>query len=211
MTPGVGRTGRLRSDVRFAGVVVALLLFGGVCAKAMSPMWTVLWEVDHPGVRVNRRECPWKLKAWHSAQRSLYGEKDFYEPVFAKTDFTLEPRNRYTYFAAKGPVALRESEPFTGMETATVIGVDNHHLQRMGRPPMWMVTVDQLPPEVQAVLGLKGTCPKCQITAACAANLDDDSTLDLWVVSSGPLPFKDTHGNPARPGEPLHLVADDDD
>jgi type IV pilus assembly protein PilA len=62
-----------------------------------------------------------------------------------------------------------------------------------------------LPHTVLDQLGLKGTCPLCEITIGCAMNLDADATLDVWTVSTaqrvGPL-------GPLEPGELSNDVND---
>lgn len=74
-----------------------------------------------------------------------------------------------------------------------------------------LVSFEQLPPGVQAILGMTGTSPQCQISAACAANLDDDDTLDVWVISTGPLPLNHADGKPSVPDFVIHVVDDHDD
>jgi hypothetical protein len=43
---------------------------------------------------------------------------------------------------------------------------------------------------------------------ACAGNTDDDETLDVWVISTGPLDLQAEDGEAAEPGVPLHFVDD---
>lgn len=101
--------------------------------------------------------------------------------------------SHYTYFSGRQPVDLRRGTSSPEAERATG------------------ATFDELPSRLKEVLGLMGTCPTCKITAACATNLDEDSTLDIRVVSTGMLPLQDIHGDDAEPGRPFHLVDDRDD
>ncbi len=55
-------------------------------------------------------------------------------------------------------------------------------------------------------LGLQGECPACQLTMACAAQLDADPTLDVWTVST----FERTGGNGARIPAGMPWVDSDD-
>ena len=55
-------------------------------------------------------------------------------------------------------------------------------------------------------LGLQGECPACQLTMACAAQLDADPTLDVWTVAT----FERTGGNGARIPAGMPWVDSDD-
>ncbi|WP_338865423.1 hypothetical protein [Myxococcus stipitatus] len=148
------------------------------------------------------------LQSWRIAQGTHHAESDVYDPVFAKVDFPMQRGNRYTYFAGRGPVELRDTTPSVGADTATVIGADTEFLKQQKDSTESLVSFEQLPPGVQAVLGMTGTCPQCQISAACAANLDDDDTLDVWVISTGPLPLNHADGKPSEPDSVIHVVDD---
>jgi hypothetical protein len=65
---------------------------------------------------------------------------------------------------------------------------------------------ERLPDEVRGQLGVHGACPDCSLTLACAADLDDDATLDVWSIASGPRRRPD--GPEVRGGEPFHHVDD---
>mgnify|MGYP005610684405 CR=1 FL=1 len=67
------------------------------------------------------------------------------------------------------------------------------------------ITVEDLlpkfPAEARAMLGIEGSCPDCQLTVGCIANLDADADVDVWTIST-----KDRPG--ASRGTPLNFVSD---
>jgi hypothetical protein len=54
--------------------------------------------------------------------------------------------------------------------------------------------------------GMLGECPECDITMACAGNLDGDDTLDVWTISTGERTLPNDTIIP--PGEVFHHVDD---
>ncbi|NPD25178.1 fimbrial protein [Corallococcus exiguus] len=155
------------------------------------------------GQRAKAAECKSHLKAWYALQRRHYQDTRTYEPVFAKVGFAPERDNRYAYFAGRGPMEVRDQERGEAPEGAVAIGVDTFRFTSL-RP----LDVEALPPSLKARLGVSGTCPACDITLTCVGNTDDDTTLDVWVLSTGPLDLHDVDGDPAEPGVPVQLVDD---
>ncbi|MFP2898012.1 fimbrial protein [Corallococcus sp. 4LFB] len=148
-------------------------------------------------------ECESNLKAWYLLQRSSFRDTRTYAPVFAKVGFAPERSNRYAYFAGEGPMEVRDEPGSEVPDGAVSIGVDTFRF-KSARP----IDVEALPQEVKARLGVSGTCPACDITLACAGDVDTDATLDVWVISTGPLELPDADGQAAPPGVPLHVVDD---
>lgn len=151
--------------------------------------------------------CKATLKAWYLTQRDFHERRGMYDPAFANVSFDFDERSRYTYFAVPGTAPLRDGAQEAGTDKARA----TFRWPWRQTAPRMPVTVDQLPLEARALLGLSGTCPRCEITAACAANLDGDDTLDVWIVSTGALDIKDIEGRPTLPGMASHLVDDFDD
>jgi hypothetical protein len=61
-------------------------------------------------------------------------------------------------------------------------------------------------PQGGVTLGLTGACPACDLTVACAGQLDEDPALDVWSVSTAA-----RHGPDGRlipPGQPFHDADD---
>ncbi|NTX53798.1 hypothetical protein [Myxococcus sp. CA039A] len=152
-------------------------------------------------------ECKATLKAWYLTQKAFHDERGRYDPAFANVSFLAHENGRYSYFAGTSPTARADGTQEAGSNKAQVTGVTFW----WELPPRAAVSVEQLPSEVRAQLGLSGTCPRCEITAACAANLDDDDTLDVWVVSTGSLAITGPEGSTVSPGMHSHWMDDLDD
>lgn len=117
--------------------------------------------------RSMQSECKSQLRAIATAERAYYADFDRYSPRLSEVGFSVDPGNRYQYRLGTGPI---------GEEA---IGVD---AQRV--PGAQSATYDAaLPAELRAKLGLKGTCPDCELTAACVGNLDSDDAYDVWSVT----------------------------
>jgi type IV pilus assembly protein PilA len=155
------------------------------------------------GQRAKSAECKSNLKGWYTAQRYHFQDTRTYEPVLSKVGFAPERSNRYAYFVGPGPMEVRDTERNETPEGAVSIGVDTFRFTESRA-----VDLEALPTPVKKRLGVSGTCPECSITMACAANTDNDETLDVWVISTGPLDLQAEDGEAAEPGVPLHFVDD---
>ncbi|WP_426754148.1 type IV pilin protein [Myxococcus sp. Y35] len=155
-------------------------------------------------VRSKQWECKANLRAFFDAQRSYHAEHGAYALTISKVGFIPERGNRYAYFTAVGPVAARDTAEASVGEDAVGIGVERSRDERI-RP----VTLEGLPSWVTRQLGVVGACPECQLTMACAGNIDVDDTLDIWLVSTKTL--TDLEGNRVPPGIPTNVVNDVDD
>ncbi|CAM3927281.1 fimbrial protein [Corallococcus exiguus] len=158
------------------------------------------------GQRSKAAECKTNLRYWYVLQKRHYQDTKTYEPVFAKVGFVLERGNRYAYFAGRGPMEIRDHERSEVPDGAVSIGVDTFRFTYL-RP----IDVEALHPSLRARLGVSGTCPDCNITLACAGNTDEDATLDVWIISTGPLDLQDVDGEAAEPGFLVQLVDDTKD
>ena len=155
-------------------------------------------------VRSKQGECKTNLRAFFVAQRNHHAEHDAYAPGIVKAGFLPEKGNRYAYFTAVGPVALRDTQGAEVGADAVGIGVDRSWDDRI--PP---VLLEDLPTWVTQQLGVSGTCPECQLTMACAGNIDIDDTLDIWLISTREL--TDADGTRVPPGVPVNVVNDVND
>lgn len=182
-----------------------LFIFLGMVACSCLGLVTVntIRNFVRFGQRARAAECKSNLRAWYALQQAHFRDTRTYEPVFAKVGFAPERDNRYAYFAGTGPMELRDAERAEVPEGAVAIGADTYRFPHL-RP----FDVEALPSSLKARLGVSGDCPTCDITLVCAGNTDDDATLDVWVLSTGPLGLQDVDGDPAEPGVPVQLVDD---
>lgn len=186
-----------------------LYIILGVCAVLLAcPCVGVLSAIAIPNfirfqARAKQAECRANLKGWYTAQMVHHAGSGAYEPSLSKVGFSPERGNRYAYLAGEGPMEARGAARAEGTEGAVSIGVDTFKYANL-RP----VSVTDLPPEVSGQLGLSGECPDCAITMACAGSIDNDDTLDVWVISTGPLDLQDVDGATVTPGVPANIVSD---
>ncbi|NOK02687.1 MULTISPECIES: fimbrial protein [Myxococcus] len=159
-------------------------------------------------VRSKQAECKANLRALYKAQRHHHAEHGAFEPRILKAGFVPEHGNRYAYFTGPGPLVTRDTvdeaaTPPTVPEDAGGIGVDRSRDERRRA-----VTLTDLPGWVSRQVGVSGTCPDCDVTLACAGDIDIDATVDVWLISTKPL--KDEDGETVPPGTPVNVVNDVD-
>lgn len=152
------------------------------------------------------------LKAARTAERAYYQEKDRYSQLLAELGFSPGRGNRYAYcFAASGP-GLRRNTTRPGdhdaASKAVMVGPDEVTFPKAkflasardtGCPASGFNGDEKLG------VGVHGTGPQQEFVILAAGNLDDDSKLDCWTITS----FSRLVGStPVPAGEPYHEQAD---
>jgi type IV pilus assembly protein PilA len=153
--------------------------------------------------RAKQAECKTNLKAWYTAQKAHYNSASAYDPAPWKVGFVPERGNRYAYFAGEGPIESRSEATLEPATSAVAVDVD-----RFKYPNMRTLSTSDLPRDVASRLGLSGSCPNCNITMACAGNVDNDEVLDVWLISTQDLDMMDAMGKPVSAGVPAVIVDD---
>ena len=177
------------------GVVGVTCMCSGVLAAIAIPNFMRFQA------RAKQAECNTNLRSFYTAQRMQNLEGAGYVREFSKVSFMPERGNRYAYFVDAKPMEDRGGAQAQGGEEARAIGVDTFRYKD-AKP----ITFAQLPPDVAQQTGLLGECPECNITMACAGNLDGDDTLDVWSISTGERTLPT--GTIIPPGEAFHHVDD---
>jgi Tfp pilus assembly protein PilE len=133
--------------------------------------------------RSKQAECKSNLKSFFTAEKSYYQEHDAYSASVREVSFSPERGNRYAYFAASAGTIEDRTGSGSPHSSGNDVGVG---VDLFKYPSMRQVTARDLPPSLagDAVLGMVGKCPDCQITLACAGQIDHDETLDVWSVST---------------------------
>ena len=196
-----GNVTRVPTGSRRKGLILTLGLLIIPCVGAVA--LRTMRDVVRFNQRARAAECRSNLKAWYATQYFHFRDTRTYEPVFAKVGFAPERSNRYAYFAGPAPMELRDAKRSVVPDGAVSIGVDTLRF-----PEHRPIALEALPLRVRSRLGVSGTCPDCNIALACAGNTDDDETLDVWILSTGPLDLQDVDGEAAEPGVPLQVVDD---
>ena len=133
--------------------------------------------------RSKQSECKANLKSAFIAEKSYFAEHDAYDAHPSVVGFSPEKGNRYLYAFADGD--------------GTSVGADTVKFKEISNEKLF----DGIPAAVKAELGLHGKCPDCSITIACAGNVDNDPTVDVWTIST-----LDRPGSP--PGTVTNVVDD---
>ncbi|MFZ5443839.1 MAG: pilin [Myxococcota bacterium] len=131
--------------------------------------------------RSKQSECKLELKTAFTAQRSYFLENDKYTDSPTAMGFSPEP-GRYLYLISlAGRLEPKRSQTPADKLLAGV------------------------PAELRDSLGVTGECPRCTVTMACAGNIDNDPTIDVWSVSSEPRVIR---GEEVPAGVPWNEVND---
>ena len=146
--------------------------------------------------RSKQSEVRSNLKAAFVAEKSFFMEGKTYSTNPETVGFAPERGNRYAYaFSLKGPIAANTGAP---VKDAVGVGID---AQRYPTAASSEESLKAVPAELARTVGVVGQCPACEITIVAAGNIDGDSTIDVWSVSSADRP-----GIPA--GTPNNDVSD---
>ena len=146
--------------------------------------------------RAKQGEVKANLKAFFTTQKAFIQEKDRYSPNAVEVGYSPERGNRYGYYfgesaAANGKDRTTATEIPTG--TTSCISVDLFKFPPMTLFPAYagatMVTNGSGTAPVLVSPGgltatLCGSASGCEISAVGVANLDNDSTIDSWFVST---------------------------
>jgi type IV pilus assembly protein PilA len=164
------------------GIVIAVIV-GGMAVVAVIG---ILAAIAIPNfirfqARSKQSECKTNLSALARGWQSYFATRDAYPSQLRMVGFAPERGNRYAYFAGDGTMELRDALSPVSAEEDTQIGVD-----RFRYPQAVALSTHQLPRYFagDVTLGIHGTCPDCFAVAACIGNIDNDSTLDVWSVST---------------------------
>jgi type II secretory pathway pseudopilin PulG len=137
------------------------------------PMWGIAAAIAIPAfvkypARSKQSECKVYLKAAYTAEMAYYGEYDQYSTTLHDLGFSVEKGNRYLYrFAPERPLGEVGVAPDPAKAGATADELEA-----------------ALPPNLQGLTGVRGTCPACDVTVMCIGNLDLDPELDVWSIST---------------------------
>jgi uncharacterized membrane protein len=131
--------------------------------------------------RSKQADCKTNLKLAWTLEASNFAEEDKY--LDSPTALHFEPMgSRYLYVFGPG----RQVEP-----SLVTTPVDT--------------LLAGIPAAIRQDLGVTGDCPDCSVTIACAGNIDNDATIDVWTVSSQP---RIVNGEQVPAGMPFNEVND---
>jgi type IV pilus assembly protein PilA len=136
--------------------------------------------------RSKQSEAKANLKAAFTAEKAFYAEKDRYSVIAGEAGFVPERNNRYAYFLTNtGTVSDRSGATETGIATATGIGVDtfkNYTSYAYSNSPCAGTGI-------AAAGGFVDAAGTTQWTGLAAGNVDGDTDVDRWSISTMPRDF----------------------
>ena len=142
-------------------------------------------------------ECRSNLRSITGLEFAYFSEQQRYSVHPVEIGFAPSQGNRYLYlFAPEGPLTRRDELASPRLIESVGYGPDSKR-----RNVLLEDLLLKLPAELRAATGLEGTCPDCDVTIACVANLDDDPDVDVWTISTKDRPE-------AARGTPIHHLKD---
>lgn len=165
-----------------AGVVAALVLVTG--GLGCAELWHSFVSF---GTRSKAGEACVTLERLCRVQLDRMSDGGVPAARYRELGFDVERGNRYAYLVAPGAVLeerIGSSMATTPNGLATGVQVD---LPRFGAGSVERrVSEADCPVELAGGvrLGANGECPKCSWVMAAAGNIDVDSDLDVWSVST---------------------------
>jgi type IV pilus assembly protein PilA len=157
--------------------------------------------------RSKQSEAKANLKAVYTAQKAYFQEKDHFSNLTGDIGFSPERNNRYAYFLDSATAALesRTGQTITPSNTYNGIAVDVFKYGT-GNDVAAAPSVG-----CSGTLGTAGT-PATSFSAIAGGNVDADTVIDEWSISSDSrtfLPASNCTADAANPsGEPTNNYND---
>jgi type IV pilus assembly protein PilA len=132
--------------------------------------------------RSKQSEAKANLKAIFTAQKAFFQEKDRFSSLSGEVGFEPERNNRYAYFLS-GTVALEDRSASTITQATTYTGVAVDVFKYGSTAAVGTVPTDpcSVSPKVD---GPPANANVPSFVAMAAGNIDADTTLDIWSISS---------------------------
>jgi type IV pilus assembly protein PilA len=144
--------------------------------------------------RSKQSEAKTNLKAIFTAQKSYFGERDAYTGTNADMGFSPERGNRYAY--ENGAVCVWQNRTAGTLAAAAAgencVQVDTFKFGGMTAQPAapaggaitYTPSGGAAAPTGTPGSPAAGTCPACNFASIALGNVDNDTTIDSWYISS---------------------------
>ena len=135
--------------------------------------------------RSKQSEAKTNLKAMFTAEKAWFGERDQFETRGDTIGFAPEQSNRYYYRLDSGmtPAWVR---PGGAPATGGYVAITNDTMRFPDPNVKTLPTaLGVAPVGAPAASGVSGTCPNCGFTGDATGNVDNDSNIDAWYMSTG--------------------------
>ncbi len=167
--------------------------------------------------RSKQSEAKANMKAIFTAQKAFFQEKDRFSTLTGEVGFEPERNNRYAYFLANDATAIesRANATITPQTTYDSIGYDSF---KYGTSGAFTASINAVPTTF-CTSSASDTAPglftdsqntTAAFTAAGQGQVDTDTVLDIWTVSSASRSLSGTCASPGPnpSGEPANDVND---
>jgi prepilin-type N-terminal cleavage/methylation domain-containing protein len=161
--------------------------------------------------RSKQSEAKANLKAAFTAEKAFVQEKDRYETQINIVGFSPERNNRYTYFLdSTGGHELRDVTNPAAVAGATIIDYDSFKYGTVAGVTTYAAGCASNAPGA----GIVTTTSPISWTGLARGNVDTDSTIDVWTISTDSRSYPATvnltcsQGGPNPSGEPANDVND---
>jgi type IV pilus assembly protein PilA len=184
----------------WAGLIVGVGLLAVMFCTCLG-LFVVPTVFGMRGFKTKSRmsEARANLKAAFTAEKAYFAEFDRYDESIETVGFFPEKKNRYRYlFSTTGDSFTQGTSPDGGLHTG--VFSDNG-------APGDVALLAGIPPALLGEVGIKGTCPACDITIVAAGDIDGDPTIDVWSISTK---SRTIRGEVVTPGQPYNHVDDTD-
>ena len=153
-------------------LMIVVAIIGILAAIAIPNMLKYQAKSRQSEVKIN-------LKAMFNTQRAFFAEKDKFGNSVAAIGFSPERGNRYAYYLDNsGPIANRSASAETVCATCTIISAD------IWKFPGLVGASNPTTAPTTPAPGVVGTCPLCDFNGAAVSNIDNDTDIDVWSIST---------------------------
>jgi hypothetical protein len=118
------------------------------------------------------------LQSAYAAERSYFLRHSRYEESVETIGFFPKP-GRYRFVFSKTDDAKFVTDPADG-GLHTGLLADEKEFSSANNALLW----GGIPSSLRNSAGISGTCPSCEITIIMSGNLDSDSKVDVWSIST---------------------------
>ena len=146
--------------------------------------------------RSKQSEAKTNLKAIFTAQKSYFGERDAYVDTISDIGFSPERGNRYAYFNGTARTACQVRTAGTipaalAGQNCVEVDIFKYGAGMVAQPAAPAFPAPAYTPSGGAVAPpgtpgnpAAGTCPSCNFASTALGNVDNDTTVDAWYISS---------------------------
>jgi type IV pilus assembly protein PilA len=195
-----GRSAMRRRGFTLIEIMVVVAIVGLLGALSINAFLRFVTRARQAEARTN-------LKAIYTAQMSIYGSSQSYNDELSVIGFEPEMNNRYAYFGGGGGTELRPcaAPPATANGPSAICPNSPEGTGTIENDEKWSgcapaAPAYAAPPVSGTAVGPSGVppvgaigafplgtcCPQglCEFAAGAAGNVDNDPTIDEWLISS---------------------------